>query len=603
MTEFILHGKNPIRPETSHWLSKLAGDGKQFRIRVLAFNLALFACVPIYVTIYLAIGAPISAGIVALAGAVLIGNLILLRSGFSEKKCGQLLTGTAWCTYVLLACVNGGHNSPSMMWHTTVPVFAILLTSVRSGAIWSLASALVVITMYVLNLEEINVYSELTPSGLTFLEFSGLVGLMCFIFSVMYCFTWIERKVEQNNRTAMVRAEAANQAKSEFLANMSHEIRTPMTAILGFTELLREDDVNSKVPENRMRAIDTITKAGNYLMAVVDSILDLSKIEAGKMKVEQIDADLPRLLHEVNSLLRPRAISKGLHLEIKLQSAIPERILSDPTRLRQILMNLVGNAIKFTEMGSVVVTAHIEDYLDTRKLLIDVADTGLGISPEVAANLFIPFSQADGTVTRKYGGTGLGLTICRRLAELMNGNVILLRSEPGLGSCFRVELPIVLVTGTLFVDSLKIIHPPVSKQQSEEPVTLCGRILLAEDGLDNQRLIAFHLRKAGATVDIADNGRIALEMLDRASADNIKYQLLLTDMQMPEMDGYMLARTLRSRNDPIPIVAITAHAMSEDREKCYEAGCDDYACKPIDKATLLNLCHRWLDARSSSSRV
>ena len=363
--------------------------------------------------------------------------------------------------------------------------------------------------------------------------------------------------------------------------------------------MLREDDINSKTPENRMRAIDTITKAGNYLLAVVDSILDLSKIEAGKMTVEQIDADLPRLLHEVNSLLRPRATSKGLHLEIKLQTAIPERILIDPTRLRQILMNLVGNAIKFTEMGSVTVTARVEDHLDARKLLIDVADTGLGISQEVAANLFVPFSQADGTVTRKYGGTGLGLTICRRLAELMDGTVILLRSEPGLGSCFRVELPVVLVAGTSFVDSLTVIHLPVSKQQSDAPVTLCGRILLAEDGLDNQRLIAFHLRKAGAIVDTADNGRIALEMLDRASSADIRYQLLLTDMQMPEMDGYKLAKTLRSRNDPIPIVAITAHAMFEDREKCFEAGCDAYACKPIDKTTLLNLCHDWMGARSS----
>lgn len=594
MTEFILQGKNPIGRESSNWLSLLAGDGQQFRIRVLAFNLALFACVPIYVAIYLAIEAPISASIVALAGAVLLGNLLLLRSGFSEKVCGQLLTATAWCTYVALAFVNGGHNSPSMMWHTTVPVFAILLTSVRSGAIWSVASALVVITMYILDLQGIRVFSELTSSGLTFLEFSGLVGLMCFIFSLMVCFTWIERKVEQTNRMAMTRAEAANQAKSEFLANMSHEIRTPMTAILGFTELLREDDVNSKALENRMRAIDTITKAGNYLMAVVDDILDLSKIEAGKMKVEQIEADLPRILHEVNSLLRPRAISKGLQLEIKLQSAIPERILSDPTRLRQILMNLVGNAIKFTEMGSVIVTARVEGPSRTSKLLIDVTDTGLGITPEVAANLFIPFSQADGTVTRKFGGTGLGLTICRRLAELMDGDVILLRSEPGRGSCFRVELPIVLLPGTSLVDSLKIVHLPESKQQSEAPVTLCGRILLAEDGVDNQRLIAFHLRKAGATVDIAENGRVALEMLDQANSANIQYQLLLTDMQMPEMDGYMLARTLRSRNDTIPIVAITAHAMSEDREKCFEAGCDDYACKPIDKTTLLNLCHQWM---------
>jgi CheY-like chemotaxis protein len=412
----------------------------------------------------------------------------------------------------------------------------------------------------------------------------------------MYCFTMIEKMVDHRNRKITERAEAANRAKSEFLANMSHEIRTPMTAILGFAELLREDDANSRALENRTRVIDTITNAGKYLMAVVDDILDLSKIEAGKMKVERIDTDLSRILQEVNSLLRPRAVSKGLVLKIQLRSPIPEKILSDPTRLRQILMNLIGNAIKFTEVGTVTVTALMEDHAGKCKLSIDIEDTRLGITTEVASNLFEAFSQADNTVTRKFGGTGLGLTICRRLAELMGGNVLLVRSELGQGSCFRVELPIVLVPGTTFLNSLEIVHSPLAMNATEPPVTLSGRILLAEDGPDNQRLIAFHLRKAGAIVDIAENGRVALEMLDAANASNVKYRMLLTDMQMPEMDGYVLTRTLRSRNEDLPIVALTAHAMAEDRKKCFDAGCDDYACKPIDKAALLNICHRWMVA-------
>jgi len=180
------------------------------------------------------------------------------------------------------------------------------------------------------------------------------------------------------------------------------------------------------------------------------------------------------------------------------------------------------------------------------------------------------------------------------LAQLMGGNVNLVRSEPGQGSCFRMELPITFVQGTAIVENLKMIQLPEQKTQGDLPLKLVGRILIAEDGLDNQRLISFHLQKAGAIVDIADNGRFALEMLDNASSANIQYQLLLTDMQMPEMDGYMLARTLRNRNSDLPIVALTAHAMSEDQERCIDAGCNDYACKPIDKSALISICHRWM---------
>ena len=594
MTEFIVLGRKSKVLNRSSWWRLPNGFGQQQGIRVLAFNIALFVCVPIYVVIYSIIGAPISAGVVAFAGVALFCNFLLLRSGYSEILCGQILTGTAWCTYVCLALVNGGHHSPATIWHTTVPVLAVLLTGIRSGVIWSAASVLVVVLLYLLDLNSIVVFNELTHSGLKFLEFSGLVGLMCFIFSLMYCFTLIEKLVTERNLQATLKAELANQAKSEFLANMSHEIRTPMTAILGFAELLREEDSNFSVEGSRQKAIDTIANAGSYLLAVVDDILDLSKIEAGKMEVESIDTHLIRLLNELSSLLRPRASSKGLDLEFKLLSPIPERIFSDPTRLRQILLNLIGNAIKFTELGSVTVTCFVDEHEVHKNLVIDIDDTGLGIAPEEAANLFIPFTQADSTMTRKYGGTGLGLTICRRLAELMGGKVFLLQSNPGLGTCFRLELPIHLVSGTVLVDNLNSVHLPLASDPNAAPIKLFGRILLAEDGPDNQRLISLHLRKAGATVDIAENGRVALDMLERAKAANLEYQLLLTDMQMPEMDGYTLTRTIRKTKSTLPIVALTAHAMLEDRQKCFEAGCDDYACKPIDKASLLRICQRWM---------
>jgi CheY-like chemotaxis protein len=233
--------------------------------------------------------------------------------------------------------------------------------------------------------------------------------------------------------------------------------------------------------------------------------------------------------------------------------------------------------------------------LDGRpRLVIDVEDTGIGMTREQAERLFNAFSQADETTTRKYGGTGLGLVICRRLANLMGGDVKLQRTEPGKGSCFRVVLPLEPAPGSAMVTRLDEKTAPRAAAAPQAMVTLRGRILLVEDGVDNQRLISFHLRKAGAEVAVADNGKIALDMIDRAQAEGRPFDLLLTDMQMPEIDGYTLARTLRDRGNTLPIIALTAHAMAEDRGKCLAAGCDDFASKPIDRSALLAICAAWM---------
>ncbi len=404
---------------------------------------------------------------------------------------------------------------------------------------------------------------------------------------------------QQRHESARVRAEAASLAKSEFLANMSHEIRTPLTAILGFADLLH-DETRLGEPghqENRAQTIDIIRNNGAHLLTVINDILDLSKIEAGRMTVEQVETPLVALLHEVVGLARPRAALKGVQLSATLATPLPDVILSDPTRLRQILVNLVGNAAKFTDQGSVIITAGVEQVGYSQRLVIGIADTGPGMTPQQVAQLFQPFSQADTTVTRKHGGTGLGLTICRRLAALMGGEVTLARSEPGIGSTFHVDLPLEPAPGAVMVARLDAVHVQSASVATSPVVVLPGRILLADDGADNQRLIAFHLRKAGATVDIACSGRVALEMIDTAAAAATPYDLLVTDMQMPEMDGYTLARTLRRGNNPLAIVALTAHAMSQDRQRCIDAGCDDYATKPIDKHTLLAVCAAWIGKR------
>ena len=389
---------------------------------------------------------------------------------------------------------------------------------------------------------------------------------------------------------ATTRAEAASQAKSEFLANMSHEIRTPMTAILGYADLLG-DDGDAPLSDEGARRISAIQHAGQHLLGIINDILDLSKIEAGMMGVEAIEAALPQTLLEVEAMVRPRAAGKGVGFSTRLSTPVPDRIISDPNRLRQILVNLTNNAAKFTENGDIRVVVGVVGSGADGRLTIDVEDTGPGMTPEQAAGLFIPFTQCDSSLTRRHGGTGLGLSLSRRFALLMGGSLTLAWTQPGRGSCFHVELPLTPAPGSVLISSLQggLVPAPPSAA-----IHLSGRLLLAEDGPDNQRLIAHYLRRAGADVDVADNGRVALEMIERAERQGRPYQLLLTDIQMPEMDGHALALALRARGESLPIVALTAHAMSHDRQRCLDAGFDDYCAKPIDRAILLGLCARWL---------
>ncbi len=396
---------------------------------------------------------------------------------------------------------------------------------------------------------------------------------------------------------ASARAEAATIAKSAFLANMSHEIRTPLTAILGYAELVRDDRHCGM--EKRVEYINTICHAGQHLLTIINDVLDLSKIEAGKMTVEELDLDLPAMLRGITEMLHPRAAEKGIRLQVRLTTPVPRVVRGDPTRLRQILMNLAGNAIKFTESGGVTISASASARDAEPWLRIDIEDSGPGMATEQAQRLFQAFTQADSSVTRKHGGSGLGLTISRRLAEMMGGDVALVHTAPGQGSCFRLEIPLQVAEGALYTDRLEEAAEGQRPAAHLATAKLTGRLLLAEDGLDNQRLIALLLRKAGAEVDVAENGRIALDMLEEAAGGGQPYDLLLTDMQMPEMDGYTLARTLRERGVAMPIVALTAHAMADDRQKCLDAGCDDFATKPIDRALLFATIQRWLPATSS----
>jgi len=394
------------------------------------------------------------------------------------------------------------------------------------------------------------------------------------------------RNLEELNRIA----ESATRAKSEFLANMSHEIRTPMTAILGFAELLLGEPGLEQAPPERREAILTIQRNGNYLLELINDILDLSKIEAGKLDIERIACSPTQILGDVVSLMRVRANAKNLALRLQYVGGIPETIHSDPVRLRQILINLISNAIKFTEVGEVRVVARLVRRLGKPALFqIDVIDTGIGLTEEQVSRLFKPFSQADSSTTRKFGGTGLGLTISKRLAEMLGGDIIL-SSAPGKGSTFSVTVEAGDLEGVRLLEwpSEAAVSVKTAAPDKTPPAPrLDGRILLAEDGPDNQRLIAFVLRKAGARVTVAENGQIAHDEALAARDRGEPYDLILMDMQMPVMDGYTATTKLREAGYTGPIVALTAHAMEGDELKCRAAGCDGYLTKPIDRPKFL----------------
>ncbi|MEM9064591.1 MAG: ATP-binding protein [Planctomycetota bacterium] len=390
-------------------------------------------------------------------------------------------------------------------------------------------------------------------------------------------------------------AEHAAVAKSEFLANMSHEIRTPMTAILGYAELLQRE--HSDMSLEAKVAIDTISRNGDHLLTIINDVLDVSKVESGQMVIEHVQTSPAEVVHDVMDLMQGRASTKAIGLEAVCDTPIPEWIESDPVRLRQVLLNLVGNAIKFTESGSV--TIRIECDRAAERLTVQVVDTGIGMSEEQLARIFTfdPLSGGNGGRPRRFGGTGLGLRLARTLSRMLGGELSL-TSEEGIGSVFTATFATGSLRFTRFISpgESKGALPPrreIACRERDVKRRLEGlRFLVVEDGPDNQRLIRYHLESAGARVTLANDGIEAIETM-RAETKAAQHHAILMDMHMPRLDGYSATQRLREEGFDLPIIALTAHAMNGDRERCLEAGCSDYLAKPIDRILLLDTCREW----------
>lgn len=383
--------------------------------------------------------------------------------------------------------------------------------------------------------------------------------------------------------SARASAEAANLAKSAFLANMSHEIRTPLGAVLGFSELLANNRSNLLSSSDRVNFVAAVKRNGELLSNIISDILDLSKVEAGKLEVERHDVSIEELLSDTKALLSLQAMEKGLKLTVESDGAIPDRIRTDPLRLRQILLNIVGNAIKFTRKGTVLITVKQLGDENGQKLAFIVADTGPGISPQQAVKLFAPFAQADISTKREFGGTGLGLVLSRRLANLLGGDVVLTKSAVGVGSTFTVTIGLESSRELMFATDAEGRNHVPSIATNFAGARLQGvKILLAEDSLDNQVLITHLLRLEGATVTTAKNGKEALEKVH-----NGDYDFILMDLQMPVMDGFEATAALRKEGYKRPVIALTAHALNEERKRCLSSGFDSHFTKPIDRLSFV----------------
>ena len=384
-------------------------------------------------------------------------------------------------------------------------------------------------------------------------------------------------------------ARIANQMKSVFLANMSHEIRTPLTAIIGYSEAALQP---GQTRDQRMDGIKTIHRNGKHLLSLINEILDISKIEAGKLELEINQVSIIDILEEIKSDACIRIQKKNLNCELNLQYPLPGWIQSDGFRLKQILLNLVNNAIKFTEVGHIKMNVWCK--LDAEMVYISVEDTGIGIEQEMIEKVFESFIQADRSTTRKFGGTGLGLTLSRRLAKMLGGDLTV-ESTTGKGSKFTVSVSTGALNSANFVTDNSTPRPSYKDVTTATLPVLEGRVLLVDDVQDNRKLISYFISKTGAKVDTAENGSEALEKL---AAHH--YDLVIMDMQMPVMDGVEATQLIRARQLQVPVVMLTANAYNKDRLRCEKAGVDDFLTKPISNQRLNDVLTNYLQPYRST---
>ena len=565
------------------WIDRLlppemvaAGGDTLHRARlVLAMSGVLFFCALAVMALRASYGVPQSPG--AIVGlALVLGTPWILRRTRSVVLLGNLLTALIYLGFTIVNARTGGVGAGSLFGLVVAPVFAVLSAGPRSGLAWA-AAATVQIAVVAWGHARGYAYLPLDAASGAAVQLFGSVVLLWTLVALTLAYEAMKSAYLAQLRDARIAAEAASHAKSAFLANMSHEIRTPMNGVVGALDLLGHSALGA---EDR-GLVSTARSSAAALLSLLDDVLDVAKIEAGRMDVERVPFDLHALVRGACDLLRTVARAKGLTIEVDYPTSVPRGVVGDPTRVRQVLNNVLGNAVKFTRDGGVEVRVTCDTPAGRPPVFRFVLrDTGVGISADAQAHLFEKFTQADTSTTRDYGGTGLGLAICRDLTELMGGEITV-ESTPGEGSTFVVTLPLALAVTTPLAER---------ERTPTAPTQFDARVLLADDNPVNRKLAELLLRRMGCDVEVVCDGAAAVAAMDRPGG----FDLVLMDCQMPELDGYEATRRLRDAGERTPIVALTAHAMRGDRDRCLEAGMDDYLAKPLRADPLCAALARWL---------